>query len=411
MMRLSILIGFCFLVLTINAQNPIPEGITKKVFFDEFMDKSEKWPVETTKVDIYTNYKDGDYLISRKSPDKSYAVQANFDEISRNFIIKSAIEMAPTSGKNGSIGIFVMFQQGLSGGLIYEFNNYGKYRIRQVSANGFKVISSNPDKKGWTRSPYIKTENKLEIKAYAGVYEFYSNGKLVDRLVNTDFKKGSFGIWVGPQTLAKVQYYYTYHLNIPSQPDIVKDDFMVQMENLKAENGSLKDQLRTLSVADGADRPGAVEAIKILEKRITQLRSENEAMSAQLEKVTADSDAGAVDLIEKMTEELAVANHRNDSLRRINQDLLTKFDLVQEELFNAKETLKNSSIAENDTLIAMKEEVEEDKVEEEAAEENTTETAETIDTEMVTDVEEQENVPSKIVKRKFKVEKAVLKIN
>lgn len=411
MMRLSILIGFCFLVLTINAQNPIPEGITKKVFFDEFMDKSEKWPVETTKVDIYTNYKDGDYLISRKSPDKSYAVQANFDEISRNFIIKSAIEMAPTSGKNGSIGIFVMFQQGLSGGLIYEFNNYGKYRIRQVSANGFKVISSNPDKKGWTRSPYIKTENKLEIKAYAAVYEFYSNGKLVDRLVNTDFKKGSFGIWVGPQTLAKVQYYYTYHLNIPSQPDIVKDDFMVQMENLKAENDSLKDQLRTLSVADGADKPGAVEAIKILEKRITQLRSENEAMSAQLEKVTADSDAGAVDLIEKMTEELAVANHRNDSLRRINQDLLTKFDLVQEELFNAKETLKNSSIAENDTLIAMKEEVEEDKVEEEAAEENTTETAETIDTEMVTDVEEQENVPSKIVKRKFKVEKAVLKVN
>lgn len=411
MMRLSILIGFCFLVLTINAQNPIPEGITKKVFFDEFMDKSEKWPVETTKVDIYTNYKDGDYLISRKSPDKSYAVQANFDEISRNFIIKSAIEMAPTSGKNGSIGIFVMFQQGLSGGLIYEFNNYGKYRIRQVSANGFKVISSNPDKKGWTRSPYIKTENKLEIKAYAAVYEFYSNGKLVDRLVNTDFKKGSFGIWVGPQTLAKVQYYYTYHLNIPSQPDIVKDDFMVQMENLKAENDSLKDQLRTLSVADGADKPGAVEAIKILEKRITQLRSENEAMSAQLEKVTADSDAGAVDLIEKMTEELAVANHRNDSLRRINQDLLTKFDLVQEELFNAKETLKNSSIAENDTLIAMKEEVEEDKVEEEAAEENTTETAETIDTEMVTDVEEQENVPSKIVKRKFKIEKAVLKVN
>lgn len=411
MMRLSILIGFCFLVLTINAQNPIPEGIAKKVFFDEFMDKSEKWPVETTKGDIYTNYKDGDYLISRKSPDKSYAVQANFDEISRNFIIKSAIEMAPTSGKNGSIGIFVMFQQGLSGGLIYEFNNYGKYRIRQVSANGFKVISSNPDKKGWTRSPYIKTENKLEIKAYAGVYEFYSNGKLVDRLVNTDFKKGSFGIWVGPQTLAKVQYYYTYHLNIPSQPDIVKDDFMVQMENLKAENDSLKDQLRTLSVADGADKPEAVEAIKILEKRITQLRSENEAMSAQLEKVTADSDAGAVDLIEKMTEELAVANHRNDSLRRINQDLLTKFDLVQEELFNAKETLKNSSIAENDTLIAMKEEVEEDKVEEEAAEENTTETAETIDTEMVTDVEEQENVPSKIVKRKFKVEKAVLKVN
>ena len=411
MMRLSILIGFCFLVLTINAQNPIPEGIAKKVFFDEFMDKSEKWPVETTKGDIYTNYKDGDYLISRKSPDKSYAVQANFDEISRNFIIKSAIEMAPTSGKNGSIGIFVMFQQGLSGGLIYEFNNYGKYRIRQVSANGFKVISSNPDKKGWTRSPYIKTENKLEIKAYAGVYEFYSNGKLVNRLVNTDFKKGSFGIWVGPQTLAKVQYYYTYHLNIPSQPDIVKDDFMVQMENLKAENDSLKDQLRTLSVADGADKPGAVEAIKILEKRITQLRSENEAMSAQLEKVTADSDAGAVDLIEKMTEELAVANHRNDSLRRINQDLLTKFDLVQEELFNAKETLKNSSIAENDTLIAMKEEVEEDKVEEEAAEENTTETAETIDTEMVTDVEEQENVPSKIVKRKFKVEKAVLKVN
>ena len=59
----------------------------------------------------------------------------------------------------------------------------------------------------------------------------------------------------------------------------------------------------------------------------------------------------------------------------------------------------------------MKEEVEEDKVEEEAAEENTTETAETIDTEMVTDVEEQENVPSKIVKRKFKIEKAVLKVN
>ena len=161
----------------------------------------------------------------------------------------------------------------------------------------------------------------------------------------------------------------------------------------------------------GADKPGAVEAIKILEKRITQLRSANEAMSAQLEKITADSDSGAVDLIEKMTEKLALANHRNDSLRRVNQELLTKFNLVQEELVNAKETLKNSSTTESDSLIAIKEEVLEEIIEEEVAEEEVKENAESIDIEMVTDIEEQENVPRKIVKRKFKVEKAVLKVN
>lgn len=406
MIRIAVLFILSVLSLETIAQNPIPEGLTKKIFFDEFMEKSDKWPVETTKSDIYANYKDGDYLISRKSPDKSYALAANFDEISRNFIIKSALEMAPSSGKNGSIGLFVMFQQGLSGGLIYEFNNFGKYRIRQVSPNGFKVVSSNPDKKGWTRSEYVKTENKLQIKAYAGVYEFYCNGKMIDRVVYPELKKGSFGIWIGAQTLAKAQYFYAYNLSIPNQPDVVQDDIVVEMEKLKAENDSLKDKVRSLSLSDGADKPGAVEAIKILEKRITQLRSENEAMTAQLEKVKADSEAGAVDLIERMTQELAEANHLNDSIRKINQDLLSKFDVVQEQLFNAKEEL-----AKKKPKVKEEKNEEEISAEEVVAEKTESQDDQEMEVEVTEEEKSEDESPKKISKKEFKVEKAVLKVN
>lgn len=420
-MRLSALIILTLFGLTISAQAPIPEGVTKKIFFDEFMDASDKWPVETTKPDIYANYKDGDYLISRKNSEKTFMIQANFEEISRNFVIKSAMELAPSSGKNGSIGLLVMFEQGFQGGIVYEFNNYGKYKISAISPKGFRILSSNPDKKGWTKSEHVKTENKLEIKAYAGVYEFYCNGKLLERLVIPDLKKGSFGMWVGAETLAKVQYYYAYNLNIPSQPDVVKEDIIVKMEKLKAENDSLQDLVRTLSIADGTDKPGAVEAMKILEKRITQLRSENEAMAAQLEKVKADADAGAVDLIDKMTQELADANHKNDLLRKNNQELLSRFDLVQEDLFNAKAEIKKLKSPKSSTEVQKdndetetKESVESDEAiaknesAEESEKESSTEEEETQNTEAEI-IEEGKVV--KIEKRKFKVEKAKLKVN
>lgn len=417
-MRLLIYTIFCLLGLSISAQSPIPEGVTKKIFFDEFMDSSDKWPVETTKPDIYANYKDGDYLISRKNSDKTFLIQANFKEISRNFVIKSAMELAPSSGKNGSIGLLVMFEQGFQGGIIYEFNNYGKYKISTISPKGFRILSSNPDKKGWTKSEHVKAENKLEIKAYAGVYEFYCNGKLLERLAIPDLKKGSFGMWVGAETLAKVQYYYAYNLDVPSQPDVIKDDIMMEMEKLKADNDSLQDLVRTLSISDGADKPGAVEAMKILEKRITQLRSENEAMAAQLEKVKADSDAGAVDLIDRMTQELADANHKNDSLRKNNQELLSRFDLVQEELYNAKDEIKKlkTSKKSSDKVEEKTEEIVE-KADEEKDEKSaeTAEIKESIEEEVVLKDSEKENQSPekevKIVKRKFKVEKAVLKVN
>lgn len=416
-MRLSALIILTLFGLTISAQAPIPEGVTEKIFFDEFMDASDKWPVETTKPDIYANYKDGDYLISRKNSEKTFMIQANFEEISRNFVIKSAMELAPSSDKNGSIGLLVMFEQGFQGGIVYEFNNYGKYKISAISPKGFRILSSNPDKKGWTKSEHVKTENKLEIKAYAGVYEFYCNGKLLERLAIPDLKKGSFGMWVGAETLAKVQYYYAYNLNVPSQPDVVQDDIILKMEKLKADNDSLQDLVRTLSIADGADKPGAVEAMKILEKRITQLKSENEAMAAQLEKVKADSDAGAVDLIDKMTQELADANHKNDSLRKNNQELLSRFDLVQEDLFNAKAEIKKLKSTKSSPEVEKENDETETKESDESEEliaknESTEESEEESSTEaeiVEEDIEEEKVV--KIEKRKFKVEKAKLKVN
>ena len=175
-----------------------------------------------------------------------------------------------------------------------------------------------------------------------------------------------------------------------------------------------------LNVKDGftEDSNEKTEAMKILEKQISQLRSENEAMEGQLQKVKDDADAGAVDLIEKMTEHLTDANHTSDSLRKINQELLSKYDLLQEELYNTKDELKKLESAPKETEVkeevvaVVEEEKEIIEKEEEVEEETTTENESKEEAEEVVSEDENDSKSaSKITKRLFKTEKAVLKIN
>lgn len=336
-MKVLYILLFGLLPVIAYTQTTIAEGTKTKIFFDDFMEPSEKWPVETSKSDIYLNYDDGDYIISRKNADKPYAVQPNFVEIKRNFVLKSSLELAPSNSRDASMGVFVMLQQGLSGGYIFEINARDRIRIKELLPNGYKYITGDDKSEGWEKADYIRRENKMEVKAYAGTYEFYCNDKLVKRTVNKSYQKGFFGIWLGAETLGKMDYYYVYDLKIEGQPDIIKSDLLAENKRLQAEIDSLQAENTRLKIADPNEKPGAEMAIMVLEKRISQLQGENRGLQAQVDKIKNNSEVGAVDLIDKMTIELAELSKEKDSLTVMNRDLIRKFDICQENYFNLKD--------------------------------------------------------------------------
>lgn len=346
-MRNYFLVVFTILFSLLNSQSSIPEGTAEKIFFDDFTDKSDKWPEISDKYDIYLKYDDGDYLISRKNKPSNYGIQPNHPAIKRNFIIKSVVKIAPSKDKSSAAGIFTMIQSEYKGGFIYEINPKGEYRIKEYLSNSYRYHSGTEKSDGWEKSKSVNPaniQNKLLIKAYGGKYEFHCNDQLIKSIENSTLKQGLFGLWIGPETMAKVDYYYVYSLTIENQPD----QLPVELEQIINQQQLTIDSLKEVNLAlknnfDPNDK-GALIAVQTLEKQIIKLRSENESLKLQVDGYNTDEESGAVEVMSKMGNELSQYKGALDSMQTVNQELLSRLDLLQEKYYNLKDSIDNSQI-------------------------------------------------------------------
>ena len=154
----------------------------------------------------------GDYFLSRNNMDSQYIINCNNSSFS-DFILKTSIRIGPSNNKNASIGIILKAQIKGDGAIIFEINKKGEYRIKQLLDNTYKTLSGLRKNEGWVKSKIINgvdEHNAIEIRTENNHYDVYINNDYLTTFFNPDYRRGSCGIIISPETKARIAY---YHLN------------------------------------------------------------------------------------------------------------------------------------------------------------------------------------------------------
>ena len=222
---------------TLLAQPFITNEVAEKLFYDDFTDNSENWP-SFNEPDIKTYAVEGFYYLSRISGEKSRAIIPAFRKQDNKFMLKTTLMLISTTPNPQTLGILFMAQADGSGGFVLEINKKQQYRVRGITAAGQYITTGD---NGWVKSKNVKGENefnKIVIKGYQGKYDIYFNDQFTFSFEQGNFKQGEFGLLLGPESKAKVDFFYLYKISasLPDDLSTAND----RLDSLKAENDSLK---------------------------------------------------------------------------------------------------------------------------------------------------------------------------
>jgi hypothetical protein len=193
------------------AQQISSESYIKAEIHEDFSQEGKIFPVINTTENQFI-IDNGDYFLSRNNMDSQYIINCNNSSFS-DFILKTSIRIGPSNNKNASIGITLKAQIKGDGAIIFEINIKGEYRIKQLLDNTYKTLSGLRKNEGWVKSKIINgvdEHNAIEIRTENNHYDVYINNDYLTTFFNPDYRRGSCGIIISPETKARIAY---YHLN------------------------------------------------------------------------------------------------------------------------------------------------------------------------------------------------------
>ncbi len=219
------------------AQPFITNEVADKLFYDDFTDNSENWP-SFNEPDIKTYAVEGFYYLSKISGEKSRAIIPAFRKQDNKFMLKTSLMLISTTPNQQTLGILFMAQSDGSGGFVLEINKKQQFRVRGITNIGQYITNGE---NGWTKSKNVKGAdefNKVVIKGYYGKYDIYFNDQCTFSFEQGNFKQGEFGLLLGPESKAKVDFFYLYKItaNIADNLTTVNS----KLDSLQKENDSLK---------------------------------------------------------------------------------------------------------------------------------------------------------------------------
>jgi hypothetical protein len=331
----------------------------EKIFSEGFTDLNDNFE-STPKSDqkFWGKYADGYYYMERKIASPR-AIVVKTEEVSKNFSIKTKLTLGPIGGTKASVGVMFLVQSSGRGGFIFEINKKKSFRITDLGTSAF---ITKEGKDGWLKSKTIalpSRSNTIELKSFRGKFDIYINGLYLYSFVNESYKKGKFGVYIGPNAAASLYYFNVYNLDIPSaEPEINVEGLQFQINSLKIENDRLK--TLTLNAKYGDNDEAAISAIKILEDQLKTVNEENLHLKTilkdyedseptlNLEEIEKDQKQTILHS-EKMTKlsferdsviqstiplrnRILKSNFARDSLRDINLKLVKKITFLEEHI-------------------------------------------------------------------------------
>lgn len=314
----------------------VSEPMSNLIVAENFDSSGSQW---TTLADAENLFiiQEGEYILQRKASNAPYAVLSGFEPVSIPFRMLTALKIDKVYGETSFVGVMFMMQPQGQGGFLVEFNNDEKYRIRQIVSGAYRYLTGDQKEGGWIKHSALKEPgeyNIIEIKAAAGNYDVFFNGKFIQSCAERSYKSGETGIIIGPSTRAKSDYFYLFGPDLPavqspdenpvSKTNETENEIVVLTESiiaLKTEINTLKEENEGLRKTVSAMRSGEAEqqvTLKNYEKQVKNLEAEIKRKQA-----TADSLQRVNNDLQKY-KEMVGANGSGDLVITLSKALKTE---------------------------------------------------------------------------------------
>jgi hypothetical protein len=278
-----ILLGLILCGTSVFAQNPISLEYNIVELREEFSAQNEYWPYLTTMENLYVPDKD-EYFMHRRNKTAAYAIITDWKNNLSDFNILTTLKLGPTTEENQTIGVIFLVQADGKGAVVFEFNKFKQYRIKQLVGSYYKFLSGDTETNGWVKSAALANKNdynEVDIRVQLPQVDIYVNGKFLQSFDVLDYTPGNMGFLIGPDTKAKSDYFYVY---------TTEDGKQTAEEELKAEEETqsavaqlskiryeLEQKKRSLKECESERQ----KAVSVLEEEMAELRQANDRMAIQ----------------------------------------------------------------------------------------------------------------------------------
>lgn len=207
MKKTLILVLFCCFGVMANAQIQMSNSalvnaeFNTPVFREDFDSTSADWPTLSNFNNLFM-VQNGTYYMNRKVKGEPYAILSSKKLTANSFQLNvriNPIEISP----EGYVGVLFMLQESSLGGYIFEIGPLSKYRLRQVKNGLYVNISGNAKSNGWVTEEELINYNQnniVSIVCQNRNYDLMINSKRVLSFNDIEYRDGSFGILIGPET-------------------------------------------------------------------------------------------------------------------------------------------------------------------------------------------------------------------
>lgn len=265
------------------AQNPINLAFNEVMLREDFSSENENWPNLTTMENLYVPDKD-EYFMHRRNKTNPYAIITNWQNNLSRFNILTTLKLGPTEDVNQTIGVIFLVQPDGKHAIVFEFNKFKQYRIKELVGAYYKFLSGTNEDQGWVKSSALAGKNdynEIDIRVDLPQVDIYLNKKFIQSFDLPDYKPGNMGFLIGPDTKAKSDYFYVYSTAEGKEEAEMEakneEDNQSATELLAKMRYELEQERRSLRECQMERQ----KAVSILEDEMAGLRQQNEKMAIQ----------------------------------------------------------------------------------------------------------------------------------
>lgn len=279
MKQLSCLCLFItFIHIQIKAQQTVQLKLNQLMLDESFSEINDLWPVITNDDNFFV-FDKGEFFMNRVKQGAPYALMSNWENDLNAFRIQASMMLGPSESNNQSIGLIVRASSDGQNALMVDINKNHRFRVRQLISGNYTTVTDD-SKDGWIKNSSIKGINEyndIEIRTNGKNHDVYINGALVFTFKIDDLNSGNIGLFIGPNTKARIDYISVY------ADEFYRDKNKIYLTDDEIRDLIYQNEKLELELEQSLDAR-AIElqnAIRILENQLKAMRLVNEQLDLE----------------------------------------------------------------------------------------------------------------------------------
>jgi hypothetical protein len=209
--KVAILFVALFITSTVRAQL-VKDDLTKMSFSDQYDEDKGFWRSVSSADNLFV-IQDGEYMLRRKNPASGYSIFTSWKNTLPAYSLTASMKLEEIKNDDASVGLIFMAQADGSGAFVFEFNQKGQYRLKQLVGINFKLLTGDIKTNGWVNTQKlnpVNQYNQIEVRTSKRNYDIYLNHDYLLSFTEPAYKIGDIGIALGPGTKARVDFITVY---------------------------------------------------------------------------------------------------------------------------------------------------------------------------------------------------------